>query len=101
MEVGTIANWKVEEGQAFEAGDVVCEVETDKATVDFDMTDEGVVAKILVQPGAEVSVGTPIMVVVDDLKDVSLSGYGFRTPLVENALFIVVLLLSLLFDRQC
>ena len=45
MEAGTIASWKVEEGTAFAAGDVICEVETDKATVDFEAQDEGVLAK--------------------------------------------------------
>lgn len=56
MEVGTIATWVKKEGEAFGPGDVLCEVETDKATVSFDAQDEGVVAKILVQAGTEVKV---------------------------------------------
>ncbi|KAH8056457.1 dihydrolipoyllysine-residue acetyltransferase [Aureococcus anophagefferens] len=57
MEMGTIAAWKVDEGGAFGAGDVIAEIETDKATVDFEAQDDGVLAKILVQAGTEVAVG--------------------------------------------
>ena len=45
MEAGTIASWKVGEGDTFKDGDVLAEVETDKATVDMVATDDGVVAK--------------------------------------------------------
>ena len=57
MEQGTIAKWNVEEGAAFGAGDVICEIETDKATVDFEAQDDGVLAKYLQPAGAEVAVG--------------------------------------------
>jgi len=57
MEQGTIASWVKKEGDSFGPGDVICEVETDKATVSFEAQDEGVVAKILVQaPSGEVKV---------------------------------------------
>ena len=46
MEFGNIADWKIEEGQAFGPGDVLCEIETDKATVDFEAQDDGVLAKV-------------------------------------------------------
>ncbi|KAJ1444561.1 single hybrid motif-containing protein [Pelagophyceae sp. CCMP2097] len=69
MEAGTIAVWKVAEGAAFAAGDVICEIETDKATVDFEAQDEGVLAKILALAGVEVAVGAPICVTVDDIAD--------------------------------
>ena len=52
MEHGTIASWNKKEGEAFGPGDVLCEVETDKATVSFEAQDEGVIAKILVQAGS-------------------------------------------------
>jgi len=55
MSSGVIANWKVSEGGSYAAGDVICEVETDKATVDFEAQDDGIVAKILAQAGNEVS----------------------------------------------
>jgi len=66
MEAGTIAQWNVKEGDSFEAGSVVAEIETDKATMGFEAQDPGVVAKILVQAGSEIKVGTAIMVIVDD-----------------------------------
>ena len=46
MEAGNIAKWKLSEGASFAAGDVLCEIETDKATVDFEAQDEGVIAKV-------------------------------------------------------
>lgn len=67
MERGTITQWHKEPGDALSAGDVLCEVETDKATVAFDFQDDGVLAKILSAPGSgEVSVGDPVAVIVDD-----------------------------------
>jgi len=72
MEAGTIASWAKKEGESFGPGEVLCEVETDKAVVSFDAQDEGVLAKILIQAGSgEVKVGQPIMVIVDDAKDVA------------------------------
>ncbi|KAJ8604100.1 hypothetical protein CTAYLR_001757 [Chrysophaeum taylorii] len=71
MEAGTISTWKVEVGGSYGAGDVIAEIETDKATVDFEAQDDGIVAKLLVDKGSEVKVGTPIMVVVEDAADVA------------------------------
>ena len=65
MEVGSIAKWMVKEGDAFEPGKVLCEVETDKATVSYDATEEGFIAKILVGTG-EIKVGQPIMITVEE-----------------------------------
>ena len=73
METGTIASWSVEEGESFIAGAVLCSIETDKASVDFEAQDDGVLAKILKQ-GAEaqdIAVGVPICVVVDEEDDVA------------------------------
>jgi len=71
METGNIAGWSVEVGQSISAGDVLAEIETDKATVDFEATDDGVVAKILVSAGSQdVPVGTPLIVLVEDSDDV-------------------------------
>ena len=55
MEAGTIAAWRKQPGDSIEPGDIICEIETDKATVDFESQDEAVMAKILVQEGNEVS----------------------------------------------
>ena len=70
MESGTIASWNLQEGESFSAGDVICGVETDKATVDFEAQDDGVVAKLLMEPGNEIPVGTPIMITVEEEDDV-------------------------------
>jgi pyruvate dehydrogenase E2 component (dihydrolipoamide acetyltransferase) len=72
METGTIATWKVKEGDSFAAGDSLAEIETDKASIDFEAQDDGVVAKLLVKAGtADIAVGKPIMVTVEDKDDVA------------------------------
>ncbi len=72
MESGTIASWNKVEGDSFGAGDVICSIETDKATVDFEAQDDGVVAKILAQAGTmEIKCGEPIMITVEDAGDVA------------------------------
>ncbi|RLN49733.1 hypothetical protein BBJ29_004567 [Phytophthora kernoviae] len=72
MEVGTIAKWNKQEGDLISAGDVVCEVETDKAVVDYEATDDSYLAKILVQAGSgEVPVGQPIFVTVMEEDEVA------------------------------
>ena len=71
MEQGTISKWHVKEGDSFAAGDSLAVIETDKASMDFEAQDDGVVAKVLVKEGtADVSVGTAIMVTVEDTADV-------------------------------
>jgi len=72
MEAGNLAAWSVEVGTEVSAGDVLAQIETDKATVDFECTDDGVVAKLLVEAGAqEVPVGAPLLVIVNDKADVA------------------------------
>jgi pyruvate dehydrogenase E2 component (dihydrolipoamide acetyltransferase) len=72
MEAGTISSWKVGEGEAFAAGDSIAEIETDKATIDFEAQDDGVIAKILVEAGSgEINVGVPIVVTVEEIADVA------------------------------
>lgn len=72
MEAGTISSWKVGEGDSFAAGDALAEIETDKASIDFEAQDDGVVAKILVDAGSsEITVGVPIMVTVEEEDDVA------------------------------
>ena len=72
MEAGTISSWKVGEGESFVAGDSLAEIETDKATIDFEAQDDGVVAKILVESGSgEINVGVPILVTVEEEDDVA------------------------------
>lgn len=73
METGTIAKWNMGTGDSFAAGDVICEIETDKATVDFEAQDDGIIAKILLDGSnaSDVDVGVPICVVVEDEDDVA------------------------------
>jgi len=68
MESGTITSWTLKPGQEFAAGDVLCEVETDKATVSYELQEEGVLAKILIDEGtADIKVGDAVAVAVEDL----------------------------------
>jgi pyruvate/2-oxoglutarate dehydrogenase complex dihydrolipoamide acyltransferase (E2) component len=73
MRTGTIASWTLKEGDSFAAGDVLCSIETDKASVDFEAQDDGILAKILrTGPSAQdIAVGTPICVVIEDLGDLT------------------------------
>ncbi|CAJ1930454.1 unnamed protein product [Cylindrotheca closterium] len=72
METGTIASWNKEEGDTFGPGESLCSVETDKATVDFEAQDDGIVAKILVPAGSdEIQCGQPIMITVEEGEDIS------------------------------
>ena len=72
MEEGTVQGWTVEVGGEIEASDIVCQIETDKAAVDFEATDDGFMALHLVEPGhAPVPVGTPIMILVEEEEDVA------------------------------
>ncbi|KUF08881.1 pyruvate dehydrogenase complex E1 component subunit beta [Pseudoponticoccus marisrubri] len=67
MEEGTLAKWLVAEGQPVRSGDVIAEIETDKATMEFEAVDEGLLGRILVPEGtANVAVNTPIAVLVDE-----------------------------------
>src|SRR6476660_9241393 len=64
MEEGTLAKWLVKEGDSVSAGDILAEIETDKATMEFEAVDEGTVTKILVPEGTdEVKVGTVIALI--------------------------------------
>jgi len=67
MEEGTLAKWKVKEGDKVSSGDVIAEIETDKATMEVEAVDEGIVGKILIPAGAEnVKVNTPIAILLAD-----------------------------------
>jgi pyruvate dehydrogenase E2 component (dihydrolipoamide acetyltransferase) len=67
MEEGTLAKWLVKEGDAVKSGQILAEIETDKATMEFEAVDEGIVGRILVAEGtAGVKVNTPIAVMIED-----------------------------------
>ncbi|TVQ23634.1 MAG: pyruvate dehydrogenase complex dihydrolipoamide acetyltransferase [Spirochaetaceae bacterium] len=71
MEEGTIVAWRKKEGDSVSSGDVLCEVETDKATMDYEATQEGVLLKIIRGEGSSSSVGQTIAILGDKGEDVS------------------------------
>jgi pyruvate dehydrogenase E2 component (dihydrolipoamide acetyltransferase) len=72
MEEGTLAKWLVKEGDEVKSGDILAEIETDKATMEFEAVDEGTVAKILVAEGTDgVKVGAPIAILAGEGEDAS------------------------------
>ena len=72
MEEGTLAKWLVKEGDVVKSGQVMAEIETDKATMEFEAVDEGVIGKILIEEGtAGVKVNTPIAVLLEEGEDAS------------------------------
>src|SRR5206468_11816484 len=72
MEEGTLAKWLVKEGDEVKSGDILAEIETDKATMEFEAVDEGVIAKIVIPDGTDgVKVGEVIAVMAGEGEDVS------------------------------
>ena len=72
MEEGKLAKWHVKEGDEVKAGDILAEIETDKAVMEFESIDEGRIGKILVEEGAEgVKVNAPIAVLLEEGEDAS------------------------------
>src|ERR1700674_4895928 len=83
MEEGTLAKWLVREGQEVKAGDVIAEIETDKATMEVEAVDEGRLEKILVPAGTEgVKVNTPIALIAgeDDERDATPAAKPEKAP---------------------
>jgi pyruvate dehydrogenase E2 component (dihydrolipoamide acetyltransferase) len=81
MEEGTLAKWLVKEGDEVSSGDILAEIETDKATMEFEAVDEGKVLKILVPEGSDgVKVGTPIAMIGEEGDDVTAEGSDQRSP---------------------
>ena len=67
MEKGNLSKWLKKEGEAIKSGDVIAEIETDKATMEVEATDEGTLGKILIPEGtADVAVNTPIATILAD-----------------------------------
>src|SRR5437588_12334152 len=72
MEEGTLTKWLVKEGDEVKSGDILAEIETDKATMEFEAVDEGTLAKILVPEGTDgVKVGAPIAILAGEGEDAS------------------------------
>ena len=74
MEEGTLAKWLVKEGDRIQSGDLIAEIETDKATMEFEAVDEGIIGKLLVSEGSEgVKVNSPIAIILDDGEELKVS----------------------------
>ena len=94
METGSIASWTIGVGDVYSAGEALCTIETDKASVDYEAQDDGRLARILVPPGVEVTVGTPICVVTenDEAIDVAVfEHYQVETTATATATAVPVL----------
>ncbi|HEX5237686.1 MAG TPA: pyruvate dehydrogenase complex dihydrolipoamide acetyltransferase [Sphingomicrobium sp.] len=85
MEEGTLAKWLVKEGDDVKSGDILAEIETDKATMEFEAVDEGKIAKILVPEGSEgVKVGAPIAILAGEGEDASKAAAKSPSPPAEE-----------------
>ncbi|WP_375281161.1 pyruvate dehydrogenase complex E1 component subunit beta [Pseudooctadecabacter sp.] len=85
MEEGTLAKWLVKEGDEVKSGDIIAEIETDKATMEFEAVDEGIVGKILIEEGTEgVKVNTPIAIIGDEGEDMSAAPAAASAPVPED-----------------
>ena len=86
MEEGTLAKWLKTEGDEIKAGDIIAEIETDKATMEFEAVDEGILGKILVPAGTEgVKVNTPIAIIAGEGEDVSAAATAAPAPVAPAA----------------
>lgn len=86
MEEGVIAKWKVKEGDKVESGDIIAEVETDKATMDVEVFDSGTILKILANEGDSIPLGKKIAIIGDEGEDISalVSEEGGKTGRKES-----------------
>src|SRR5437763_7788786 len=81
MEKGNLAKWLKQEGDPVKSGDVIAEIETDKATMEVEAVDEGTLGKILVPEGTnDVAVNTPIAVILGEGEDTSTLKDGQHAP---------------------
>jgi len=81
MTEGKLAKWHVKVGDAVKSGQVICEIETDKATMEVEAVDEGTVAKLLVEEGAEgIAVNTPICVLAGEGEDAGTAAASAAAP---------------------
>jgi pyruvate dehydrogenase E1 component subunit beta len=86
MERGNLAKWLKKEGDAVKSGDVIAEIETDKATMEVEAVDEGTLGKILVPEGTnDVAVNTPIAMILADGEDASALRAGAKPASVQKA----------------
>src|SRR4051812_20976706 len=81
MEKGNLAKWHKKEGDPVKSGDVIAEIETDKATMEVEAVDEGTLGRILVPEGTnDVAVNTPIAVILGEGEDAGALKDGGKSP---------------------
>ncbi|MGB8400322.1 biotin/lipoyl-containing protein, partial [Bradyrhizobium sp.] len=81
MEKGNLAKWLKKEGETIKSGDVIAEIETDKATMEVEATDEGTLGRILIPEGtADVAVNTPIATILADGESAADLGKASAPP---------------------
>src|ERR1051326_7227595 len=81
MEKGNLAKWVKQQGDKVKSGDIIAEIETDKATMEVEATDEGTLGQILVPEGtADVAVNTPIAVILSEGEDASAVKDAAKQP---------------------
>src|SRR6476620_8897704 len=87
MEEGVLAKWTKKEGDKISPGDVIAEVETDKANMEFPLADEGVLLKLLVKEGDTVKLGDPVAVLGEagENPDTALAAVPKATPAAPKA----------------
>jgi pyruvate dehydrogenase E2 component (dihydrolipoamide acetyltransferase) len=86
MEEGTLAKWLVKVGDSVSSGDLMAEIETDKATMEFEAVDEGVITQILVEEGTDgVKVGTVIAIISGEDEDASAAPVSIPAPKAQAA----------------
>jgi pyruvate/2-oxoglutarate dehydrogenase complex dihydrolipoamide acyltransferase (E2) component len=86
MEQGKLAKWLKKEGDQIKSGDVLAEIETDKATMEVEAVDEGILAKILIPDGTEnVAVNTPIAVIVGEGEDANAVSATTPAPVMASS----------------
>src|SRR3979490_1681029 len=86
MEKGNLAKWLKKEGETIKSGDVIAEIETDRATMEVEATDEGTLGKILIPEGTnDVAVNTPIATILSDGESAADLGKATAPPKGEKA----------------
>ena len=87
MEEGTLAKWLVKEGDVVKSGDILAEIETDKATMEFEAVDEGTIGKLLVAEGTQgVKVNTPIATLAGEGEEAAQALFDAYVSALDHAL---------------
>merc|ERR1719264_1430763 len=84
MEMGSIVTWEKKEGDKVSEGDLLCEIETDKATMGFETPEEGYLAKVFIEAGTrDIPIGKLLCIIVEDVGDIS-KFESYEPPVAES-----------------